>query len=36
MSVTITEHLWSAQTQRSHLNFPIGVETDFTWHPTRI
>src|ERR1700761_5332069 len=20
------EHLWGAQTQRSHLNFPIGVE----------
>jgi fumarate hydratase, class II len=21
-----TDHLWGAQTQRSHLNFPIGVE----------
>ena len=25
-----TEHLWGAQTQRSHLNFPIGVER-FRW-----
>src|ERR1700757_3347502 len=24
------EHLWGAQTQRSHLNFPIGVER-FRW-----
>src|ERR1700761_3403730 len=24
------EHLWGAQTQRSHLNFPIGVER-FKW-----
>jgi fumarate hydratase class II len=28
-----TDHLWGAQTQRSHLNFPIGVER-FRWgHP---
>ena len=25
-----SEHLWGAQTQRSHLNFPIGVER-FRW-----
>jgi fumarate hydratase class II len=25
-----TEHLWGAQTQRSHMNFPIGVER-FRW-----
>src|SRR5215467_11578318 len=25
-----TDHLWGAQTQRSHLNFPIGVER-FRW-----
>ena len=24
------EHLWGAQTQRSHMNFPIGVER-FRW-----
>src|ERR1700733_9121739 len=24
------EHLWGAQTQRSHINFPIGVER-FCW-----
>ena len=24
------EHLWGAQTQRSHMNFPIGVER-FHW-----
>jgi fumarate hydratase class II len=24
------EHLWGAQTQRSHLNFPIGIER-FRW-----
>jgi len=24
------EHLWGAQTQRSHVNFPIGVER-FRW-----
>ena len=27
------EHLWGAQTQRSHLNFPIGVER-FRWGRT--
>jgi fumarate hydratase class II len=25
-----SEHLWGAQTQRSHMNFPIGVER-FRW-----
>ena len=25
-----TDHLWGAQTQRSHVNFPIGVER-FRW-----
>ena len=24
------DHLWGAQTQRSHMNFPIGVER-FRW-----
>jgi fumarate hydratase class II len=27
------EHLWGAQTQRSHMNFPIGVER-FRWGRT--
>src|SRR6201996_3882264 len=29
------EHLWGAQTQRSHMNFPIGVER-FRWGRTVI
>src|SRR6201995_2962494 len=29
------EHLWGAQTQRSHLNFPIGIER-FRWGRTVI